>query len=152
MKMAVAIFALLAVVAMGCATTSRAPEPEAATELSTGIPLAPDFRISDIPVPAGFEIVREGTFVFQNPLLDVGKIRYVGKQPLTSVAQFYIDEMPRYGWKLLNIAEHDTITLYYDKTDKTATILISPKGSRSSFIDASFFPKSTEAAPPVSLR
>jgi hypothetical protein len=143
------LFSTLLVMAAGCARTTSAPNMEATGDLPAGIPLAPDFRIDDIPVPAGFEIVREGTFVFQNPLVDVGRIRYLGKEPLTAVAQFYIDEMPRYGWKLVNIAEHETITLYYDKPDKTATVIISPKGSRASYIDVSFFPKSPKPAPSV---
>ena len=140
---------ILAVAAAGCATTGAPPDAEAEATMPPGIPLAPDFRISDIPVPAGFELVREGTFVFQNPLLDVGTIRYVGKEQLASVAQFYIDEMPRYNWKLLNVAEHETITLYYDKPEKSATVLLSPKGRSSTMIEISFFPKSPKKTPAV---
>jgi hypothetical protein len=152
MKWALVIFVVAIATAMtGCQTLfpPASPDAETAEPLSAGIPLAPDFRISDIPVPAGFELVRAGTFVFQNPMLDVGQVRYLGKEPLSTVAQFYIDEMPRYNWKLLNIAEHNTITLYYDKADKTATILLTPKGKGSTYIDASFFPKSTKPVPSI---
>jgi hypothetical protein len=148
MKWVVAMMSLsLIFLAAGCANMNlgRTADPEASGNLPSGIPLAPDFRIADIPVPANFQLVREGTFVFQNPLLDVGQIRYAGKEPLTSVAQFYIDEMPRYGWKLLNMSEHESIVLSYDKPDKSATVLVSPKG-RGSIVEISFFPKSTKPA------
>jgi hypothetical protein len=141
MKLGLAVvFGALAVMVIGCSTTPKA-QVEPTQEVSSEIPIAPDFRIADIPVPAGFEIDRDKTFVFQNPLIDVGKITYVGKEQMTSVAQFYIDEMARYGWKLLNVAETETISLYFDKPEKTATILLVPRG-RGSVIQISFFPKS----------
>lgn len=148
-KLALAMLCgILAVLAVGCATTSTpVNEAEADQQASPGIPIAPDFRINDIPVPAGFELTREQSFVFQNPSFDVGQLKYVGKEPITSVAQFYIDEMPRYGWKLLNVADAETVTLSYDKPEKSAAVLLMPKG-HGTIIQISFFPKSETSASP----
>ena len=54
--------------AVGCArqTAMLGAEPEPPADVAVGIPLAPDFRIADIPVPAGFEFDRDHSFVFQN--------------------------------------------------------------------------------------
>ncbi len=141
MRLILAIAIAVAGLAVGCATTSKAPGVGADSEVSPGLPIASDFRIPDVPVPADFELVRGESFVFQNPAFDVGQVTYAGKEPVASVAQFYIDEMPRYGWKLLNVAEHDSVTLYFDKPDKTATVLLVPKG-RGTTVEIGFFPKS----------
>lgn len=134
--------------AFGCASTgSSAPaNPESADDFSTGIPLAPDFRIADIPVPAGFEFNREHSFVFQNSRIDVGRIQYIGKESVVDVAQFYIDEMPRYDWVLLNVTEHSTITMYFEKEGEACSILLTPKG-RGAIVEASFFPRPLQPEP-----
>jgi hypothetical protein len=137
----------LVLITSGCArqTAMTAAEPEAAQVLATGIPLAPDFRIVDIPVPAEFDFDRDHSFVFQNSIMDVGRIQYAGKEEIADVAQFYIDEMPRYNWALLSVTEHQTITLIYDKEKKSCVVLLTPK-ARGTLIQISFFPK---LAPPT---
>ena len=130
-------------VAVGCsrssATTASAPG-ESIEELSNAIPIAPDSRIPDIPVPAGFNFDREHSFVFQNSRLDVGRIQYHGKASIEDVAQFYLDEMMQHNWELQNVTEHGTIMLFFDKPGKSCQVLLSPKG-RSVVIQVSFFPK-----------
>ncbi|GAB4341692.1 MAG: hypothetical protein Kow0099_18580 [Candidatus Abyssubacteria bacterium] len=145
LKLALTSFLCMALVIMsGCSTIQRntAADTEAGGEnIATGIPLAPDFRIADIPVPAGFEFDREHSFVFQNGVIDVGSIQYVGKEDITDVAQFYVDEMPRYNWTLLNVAEHQTVTMTFDKPEKACQVLLSPKPVRGTVIHISFYPK-----------
>lgn len=138
----------LVALSIGCAGTSAttATDPSEPIEhLSDAIPIAPESRIPDIPVPAGFEYVREHSFVFQNSRLDVGRLQYMGKAPVEDVAQFYLDEMLQHNWELQNIAEHDTITLFFDKPDKSCQVLLSQKG-RHVIIEVSFFPKELRGA------
>ncbi len=144
-KLALAMFVLaLVVIASGCArqTATTAAEPGEPTASET-LPLAAEFRIPDLPVPAGFEFDRPNSFVFQNNMLDVGKIQYVGKEQIGGVAQFYIDEMPRYNWTLLNVAEHDTVSLFFDKDGKSCVIVLTPRKmpNRGTVIQISFYPK-----------
>lgn len=135
-------------VASGCATTTAptAAEAEGAQEIPTGIPLAPDFRIADIPVPANFDFDRDHSFVFQNNAIDVGRIQYAGKEEIGDVAQFYLDEMSRYNWTLLNVTEHGTIMLFFDKPEKSCQVMLTPK-TRGTLIQISFFPKPVQPAP-----
>lgn len=132
----------------GCArststTAAGTTEAESGQDIATGIPLAPDFRILDIPVPADFEFDRDSSFVFQNNMIDVGRIRYAGKEKITDVAQFYLDEMPRYEWSLVSVAELRTISLFFEKEGKSCQVLLSPK-VRGTQVDISFFPKASE--------
>ncbi len=144
LKLAFAMLAcMVVVVGAGCSRTAAttAADPSApGGDIAAGIPLAPDFRIADIPVPAGFEFDREHSFVFQNSEMDVGRIQYAGKEAVADVAQFYLDEMSRYNWELLSVTEHGTITLFFEKPGKACQVLLSPKG-RSTLVQVSFFPK-----------
>ncbi len=125
---------------------ARAAEPtEGIEDVATGMPLAPDFRIADIPVPAGFEFGREHSFVFQNSDMDVGRIEYIGKKVnVADVAQFYLDEMGRYNWSLLNVIEHGTILLLFEKPGKSCQVLLTTKG-RGALIQITFSPKPSVA-------
>ena len=133
----------LVVIAAGCARTTASTagtETGEGQAVMTGIPLAPDFRIADIPVPADFQFQRDDSFVFQNALLDVGRMQYSGKADIGDVAQFFLDEMPRYNWTLLSVSELRTITMFFDKEDKSCQVLLSPK-VRGTQIEITFFPK-----------
>jgi len=134
--------------AVGCArqTAMTGSEPEPPADVAVGIPLAPDFRIADIPVPAGFEFDREHSFVFQNNVVEVGRIQYAGKERINDVAQFYLDEMPRYGWSLLNMTEYGTIILFFEKEGESAIVTLLPK-ARGTLAQISFFPKAAQPTP-----
>ncbi len=132
-------------IAFGCARgrATTTAESDGTAEVSTGIPLAPDFRIDDIPVPAGFEFDRKNSFVFQNNKIDVGKIQYAGGEEIGAVGQFYLDEMPRYNWSLITVTEHATIVMFFEKPTKHCTVLLTPK-TRGTLIQISFNPKAVQ--------
>jgi hypothetical protein len=121
-----------------------ATEPgEPIEELSNAIPIAPESRIPDIPVPAKFNYDREHSFVFQNSRLDVGRIQYVGKAAIEDVAQFYIDEMMQHNWEMQNLAEHDPIMILFEKPNKSCQVVLTAKG-RSVIVQITFFPKPSQ--------
>jgi len=138
----------LLVLGVGCAGSGSARSTDAGEpieELSNAIPIAPDSRIPDIPVPAGFNFDREHSFVFQNSRLDVGRIQYAGRAAVEDVAQFYLDEMMQHNWELQNVTEHGTIMLFFDKPNKSCQVVLTQKG-HSVIIEISFFPKLSQGA------
>jgi hypothetical protein len=150
LKLTITLFccALLPFTAAGARTTAMTSvEGQGAAEMEPGIPLAPDFRIADIPVPAGFQYDREHSYVFQNSAIEVGKLLYEGKEKIGKVGQFYLNEMPRYGWTLLNMTETETIIMLFDKEGKSCVVTLGPRTPRGSVITISFNPKAT--APPA---
>ncbi len=133
----------LVVIGVGCSrstATTAANPAEPVEDLPSGVPISPESRIPDIPVPAGFNFDRDHSFVFQNSRMDVGRMQYIGKAPVEDIAQFYLDEMTQRNWDLLNVTEHGTIMLFFEKPDKSCQVLLSPKG-RSIIVQISFFPK-----------
>jgi hypothetical protein len=147
LKLALTLFVCAIVtVTTGCAGLMGAKaggDIEGSGEILTGIPLAPDFRIADIPVPAGFEFDRPNSFVFQNSAMDVGSIKYAGKEDISAVAQFYLDEMERYKWTLLSVTEQDTIVMIFDKPEKACQVLLTRK-TFGTLIQVSFYPKAAQ--------
>ncbi len=149
-KLALALFVcVMLVVSAGCETLrgTKPASDESAALPELGIPLAADFRIADLPLPAGFEMDREHSFVFQNSAMDLGRIQYSGKDKIDAIGQFYLDEMPRYNWTLLNVTEHDTVIMSFDKPTKSCQVVLSPKTRGTltvgTIIQLIFFPKET---------
>jgi hypothetical protein len=155
LKLALALcLCALVGVSVGCASTMGGggmdTELEGNPDIMTGIPLAADFRIADIPVPAGFTFDRDDSFVFQNSQIDVGRIQYSGKEEMGDVAQFYLDEMARYNWTLLHVTEYSAIIMFFDKPDKSCQVVLTPRTRGTVIIGTkiqiSFFPKEPEQA------
>lgn len=150
LKLVFAMFVCaLVVMSVGCArttATTAAESADSAQGMMLGMPLAADFRIADLPMPADFDFDREHSFVFQNSRMDVGRIQYKGKASIEDVAQFYLDEMTNYNWVLVNVTEHGSIMLFFEKPDKSAQVVLSSK-ARTTTIQISFFPKNSTAEP-----
>ena len=63
------------------------------------------------------------------------------------MAQFYLDEMPRYGWALLNMTEYGNIILFFEKEAESAILTLLPKTRGSTLVQISFFPKAEQSTP-----
>jgi len=85
-----------------------------------GLPLSPDQRFKDVPLPQGAKPDLERTFVYESPAIHVGRMVYTSRAGLTDLAQFYIQEAPTGQWQL-----QDTI-----EAQKSVTLLFNKPGSR----------------------
>ena len=85
-----------------------------------GLPLSPDQRFKDVPLPQGAKPDLERTFVYESSALHVGRMVYTSRAGLTDLAQFYIQEAPTGQWRL-----QDTI-----EAEKSVTLLFNKAGSR----------------------
>ena len=144
------LLCLLIPVTISCATPQKGTmgsDPGTGTEIDAGIPLAPAFRIADIPIPAGFSYDRDHSYVYQDSEVEVGKVLYSGKEPIGEVAQFYSDEMPRYNWTLLNMIEEGNIAMQFEKEGKACRVLLTPKAGGRTLIKIHFNPKAVQMQP-----
>ncbi len=106
---------------LGCASTSGGTRANApAKELGVATAL----KFEDVPVPAGFRMIPDQSFSFQNELTRVGILRYAGRANAQRVIQFYKDQMPLYNWQFVNMIEYDRSLLNFEKTDQTCTITV----------------------------
>lgn len=103
----------------------KAPAEEEA-EVSEEMPLeiAATFRFDDIPVPSDFRIDRLGSFAFQTEYSRVGLLKYKGRANPDKVVAFYKDQMPLYGWALVNIIEYGKRIINFEKEGQSCIITI----------------------------
>lgn len=98
--------------------------------------VAQSLRFEDIPVPAGFNLIINESFVFQNEQLRVGLLKYEGDAAPEQVLRFYKDQMPLYRWNLINIVEHEVRTLSFEKEAQSCTVTIDGSKSKTILIVA----------------
>jgi hypothetical protein len=73
--------------------TYTSPSPD------TGLPLAPEQRFQDIPLPVGVKEDLDRTFVFENSSFRVGRMVYTSKSTINELAQFYLNESRAADWQ-----------------------------------------------------
>ena len=116
---------------LGCATLGlkggESKKKEVFLEPEDVIAVNPDLRFDDVPIPAGFLIDAATSYAFQNPETRVALLRYLGKDSTRATAQFFIEQMPRYNWDLLNQVEFEKIVLNFEKAQETCIIMIEPQ-------------------------
>lgn len=94
------------------------------------IPAMPMTRFSDVPLPQGIKEDIERSYVYESRSLQVGRMVYSVNQRMTNVAQFYIQEGPKYGWQLTSMLQADGAQLSFEKPGKRMWVSVQPDGLR----------------------
>ena len=92
--------------------------------------VASNLKFDDVPIPAGFSIIRDQSFVFQNSAMRVGMMRYAGRASAEQALLFFKTQMALYNWDLQNVIEHIVSEMYFYKGDETCTISIEPLATK----------------------
>ncbi len=128
----------------GCATTKGRGSSEfeegeayAATTLAVNAKL----RFGDLPVPAGFKLIKDKSFVFQTEQTRVALLKYSGRAKLEDLVEFYREQMLLYNWQLLNVVEYGRSVLNFERAEQSCIVTIETKGMKK-IITISVAPKS----------
>ncbi|MBL7085195.1 MAG: hypothetical protein ISS43_03700 [Candidatus Omnitrophica bacterium] len=127
----------------GCATTSGKGSAESEEEGSfsaTTLSLAGKLRFSDLPVPLGFKLIEDKSFVFQTEDARVALLKYSGRAKIQDLVDFHKEQMLLYNWELLNIVEYGKSILNFQRGSESCIISIEPKGMKK-IITISLAPK-----------
>lgn len=131
----------------GCVTTTGRDTPSSATETKdsptpAALTAATDAsRFDDVPVPAGFNLLQDRSFVFQTEGTRVALLKYAGRAKLPELVNFYKEQMPLYNWELLNIVEYEKSILNFERDKQGCLINIEGNGTKK-IITISLSPKS----------
>lgn len=79
-------------------------------------------RFSDVPVPAGFKLIPQQSYAFENGGIRVAYLKYKGNGTLDQVLTFYKEQMPVSRWDLLNISEFGQRMLNFEKENETCIV------------------------------
>lgn len=118
----------------GCATTgSRDVADLEGEEGFAPLGLAPTtakLRFSDLPVPAGFKLIQDRSFVFQAEGVRVALLKYTGRAKTPDLVDFYKEQMLLYNWDLLNVVEYGKIILNFERGRQSCIVNIESRGMK----------------------
>lgn len=123
MRQRALLFIIPAIILAGCTVISQDIEFDSASLLQSQASL----RFSDIPVPAGFNLILDESFAFESSGLRVGMLKYYGKAGLDELTEFYKSQMPLSGWSLLNVAGYSERVLNFERKAEICTISLLPR-------------------------
>jgi len=131
---------LLFLFLFGCASLSKTSDSSSLAFK----PLEPSgyVKFNDIPIPAGFKFLYKDSYVFETAGLRVAVFKYSGSPTAEKVFLFFKEQMPIYGWNLLNTVEYGIRMLNFERDNESCIITIEPKKFSTEFI-ISLGPKQT---------
>jgi len=107
-------------------------------------PLEPStlIKFADIPIPSGFKFLYHNSYSFNTHNVRVAVLKYSGRPDAERVFLFFKEQMPMYGWNLLNTIEYGMRLLNFEKENESCIITIEPKKLSTEFT-ISLGPKQT---------
>ena len=123
----------------GCATTNTNSSSGYSQQGATG--MSSILKFEDVPVPAGFRLIDNESFTFQNDRMRVGLLKYAGSPDANRVVAFYKEQMPMYNWDLINVIEYGQRVMNFERSDQTCIVTIQPLSTRT-IIAVAVAPKS----------
>lgn len=88
-------------------------------------------RFEDVPIPTGFNIIREQSFIYQDASIRVGLLRYSGWAKPNQIVAFLKSQMPLYNWNLINVVEFGDTHMSFVKNDENCTVTIEALAAKS---------------------
>ena len=110
----------------------------------TQMPKSDQLRFPDLPVPAGFSLVRKDSFVFENNRTRLGTLTYKGRGDIDSLINFFKTEMVAGGWTLVNSVEFGQVVLNFVKDQEGCIISLETRTMNSCLLHVSISPLSRE--------
>ncbi len=110
----------------GCSTVSRKGSD---TQASSYLEPQLSGRFSDIPVPAGLKLVAQESYSFESSGMRVALLKYKGKANPDQTVTFFKEQMPMYGWNLINAIEYGQRILNFDREQETCIMTLASKGN-----------------------
>jgi len=120
-------YLLLATCSIGCVGIQKKDLPKEQSFLET----ATFLKFTDVPIPTGFKFLSESSYLVESGALRSGLLKYTGKATGDQVTNFYKEQMPMYGWRLLNLVEYGERILNFEKESESCVITIKPSSSKS---------------------
>lgn len=104
-------------------TTTTAEKPDA-LQMST------NQRIAEVPLPAKAKEDLDRSYIYESSSLQLGRMVYTVRASVNEIAQFYIDNAPAAGWKLVNIKQAEGgAELLFRKEGKKLEVSVIPLGA-----------------------
>ncbi|MBN2096885.1 MAG: hypothetical protein JW714_00235 [Candidatus Omnitrophica bacterium] len=139
------LIVVLFFLAAGCASTSeKSPTGLVSAEADfshSTLAVTANLRFDDLPVPVGFKLVQDKSFVFQTENTRVALLKYTGRASLADLIEFYKEQMLTFNWQLLNIVEYERTVLNFERPSQSCIVTIESQGAKKKILTVSLAPK-----------
>ncbi|MCF8720262.1 hypothetical protein [Nitrospina gracilis] len=124
----------------GCADTPK-KTGDSAPEQSPPPSVAMQFP--NVPLPKGIELDRGKTFIYESGSgnIKVGRLVFSVWNKAEDVVDYFRTEMVQNGWTPLQIVEHDTRTMLYQRKGQVCTVSVTPSHLGKTHIEIQIGPK-----------
>lgn len=129
----ISLIVILVFSVAGCAAIKGRGSSELEEEegyAPTTLAVTAKLRFSDVPVPAGFKLIQNKSFVFQTEETRVALMKYSGRAKLQDLVDFYKEQMLLCNWELLNIVEYGRSVLNFERSRQSCIITLESKGMK----------------------
>ncbi len=129
-KFRIFLIALLAGNLSACALMEPVQPPPG--EEGTQSPVALTTRFGNVPIPPGFDLDRNKSFIYESGsgAVKVGKLHLSGWNDEDEVIEFYRNEMVTKGWSSISIMEQKITVMVYEQEGQICTIMVEPSFSK----------------------
>lgn len=137
-------FALVFAVALaGLAGCGGTPEKATGPAPEQMPPPSVAMQFPNVPIPKGIELDRGKTFIYESGSGDikVGRLVFSVWNKAEDVVDYFRTEMVQNGWTPLQIVEHDTRTMLYERTGQVCTVSVTPSSLGKTHIEIQVGPK-----------
>ncbi|MBU4141215.1 MAG: hypothetical protein KKA80_04905 [Candidatus Omnitrophica bacterium] len=129
----ISLIVILVFSVAGCAAIKGGDSSELEEEegyAPTTLAVTAKLRFHDLPVPRGFKLIQNKSFVFQTEGTRVALLKYSGRSKLQDLVEFYKEQMLFYNWELLNVVEYGKSVLNFERAGQSCIITIEPRGMK----------------------
>lgn len=84
---------------------------------------------SDVRIPAGMYLDRDGSFVYESDTVKAGMLNIYGRNDMSDTLRFFEQNMAKDGWTMLSTFKYQKSILLFTKPGKVCTIVAYPASS-----------------------
>lgn len=128
----------------GCATMPSNSSEETGGTQNRALLVSGELKFNDVPIPAGFKVVQDESYLFQNDALRVGLLKYYGRARRPELVSFYKEQMPLYNWSMINMFDYEKSVLNFEKGNEICTITL--EGTMRAMLVVSLSPRQNAPA------
>ncbi len=133
------IFFVSAAVMSGCAHNESMYRSE--TNGTGGT--SPSFaQFNDIPIPEKATMDLKSTLLLGGSSAWIGRLVFAAPYTLNGMFDFYMSEMPKFGWKEVTVVRSKVSVLSFTNADRVATIQLEPDMVNGTVVSFTVSPKS----------
>lgn len=135
-------FTALIVLLMASCNAKTPLMPVTGPEAEAGAEKVPSFgQFSDVPIPTQSEMDLERTIIFDARGAWIGRLVFFTAHDVTTVFDFYRNELPKFGWEKIAVVRSENSFLTYRNATRIATIKVQAATLRGTKVDMVISPE-----------